>query len=266
MIRPSLGASSRSARSRCCSSASCETSISLATEALEHARTAEDPRGIAAALNSLALTEMTIGERDSAEAHLRESEAISTQHGDRRNALIAGGNIALVLLAGRKPDDASVLLREITEGVRVVEGPAMMASQLGNLAIGLAASRDTIGARAALREAMELDTAQFEEALAVEGLLVLAIAAAHDGAPDRASLLWGAATARQARFGYVLGPELEVYVTDVLEPLRARADLGEHWERGYSLPVDEAIALGLEQPERDPSVASTSSSGRASSG
>ena len=163
MIRPSSGASSRSARSRSCSSASKQTSISLATEALEHARAADDPRGIAAALNSLALAEMTVGERDSAEAHLRESEAISTEHGDLRNALIAGGNIALVLLAARKPDDASVLLREITEGVRVVEGPAMIASQLGNLAIGLAASRDTTGARAALREAMALDTAQFEQ-------------------------------------------------------------------------------------------------------
>ena len=243
-----------------------ERAVALASEALELARGADDPRGIAFASNSLALAEMTVGDDARAESHLRESDAIFSAYGDARNARIARGNVALVLLAARKPDEASVLLRQVMDDVRLLEGPAMTAHQLGNLAIGLAAARDTTGARAALREAMELDTAQFEQALAVEGLLVLGIAAAHDGAPElRSAAVGRCGGARVFRFDYVLGPELEVYVTDVLEPLRSRPDFEEHSRRGQSLTADEAIALGLEQPERDSSVASTSS-GRASSG
>jgi len=228
-----------------------QRAVALATEALDLARPIEDHRGIASALNSLGLAEMTLGEFDGADAHLRESEAISRQYGDIRNACIAGGNAALVLLAARKPDEATRLLQAITAAVSSLEGPTMVAMQLGNLAIGLAATRDTSGARTALRQAIELDAAQFEQALAVEGLLVLAIAAVHDRALDLAALLWGTATAALVRFDYVLGPELTVYVTDVLEPLRARPEFEARWERGRVLPVDEALALGLEEPERD---------------
>ena len=71
------------------------------------------------------------------------------------------------------------------------------------------------------------------------------IAAVHDEAPELATTLWGAATATQAGSEYVIGPELDVYVTDLLEPLRGRPDFDVHWDRGRALSVDEAMELGL---------------------
>ena len=122
----------------------------------------------------------------------------------------------------------------------------MTAMQLGNLAIGLAASGNADGAKAVLREAMDLGASQHEEGLAVEGLLVLAIAAAHEGAPERAVTLWAAATERLGGIEYTIGPELDAYVTDVLEPLRAHPEFELHWGRGSELSVDDALARGLE--------------------
>jgi hypothetical protein len=49
----------------------------------------------------------------------------------------------------------------------------------------------------------------------------------------------------------VIGSELNVYVTDVLEPLRACSGFDLHWQRGRSLTLDEALALGLSEPERE---------------
>jgi len=40
-------------------------------------------------------------------------------------------------------------------------------------------------------------------------------------------------------------PELEVYVADVLELLRASPDFELHWRRGQVLSIAEAKALGL---------------------
>jgi predicted ATPase len=224
---------------------------SLASVALELTRGAGDQRGLADALNTLAVAEVTLGEREVARAHLGESETVAESVGDSRNAGIARGNMALLLLAERRPVEACVLLRTITDDVRDMEGPAMAAAQLGNLAIGLAASGDTTAARIALREALELDTAQHADGLAVEGLLVLAITAAHDGAPDVAAVLWGAAEAAEESVDYVIGPELDVYVTDILEPLRDRADFAANWRRGRELDGKEALALGLSVPERE---------------
>lgn len=124
----------------------------------------------------------------------------------------------------------------------------MSATHLANLAIALAASERTAEARQVLEEAFELHQSQHAAGLAVEGLLVLAIAATLDGDPDLGTTLWGAATVVDQSSDHVIGPELDVYVADRLEPLKARPDFELHWQRGRRLDLDAALALGLVVP------------------
>lgn len=219
----------------------------LATAALELARAEDDASGVVYSLNVLGVAAMASGDGDAAHTHLRESQVVAEQHGDNRNAGFARANLALLLLTERKPREARELMLEVTEQVRHAEGPAMTAVQLCNLALALAASGDASGSRAVMREALDADAVQFTHVLAVDGLFVLAIAAAHDGSTGLATMLWAAAAAANEAFEYVVGPEVQVYVNDVLEPLRARRGFQRDWEHGRSLSIEDAFAAGIGQ-------------------
>ena len=95
----------------------------LAEQALDLLSRSDDPSGAADALNSLAVAEMTIGNRGAGHRHLVEAEALSAANGDRRNAAIARTNLALILLADRKPEEAVALLQRVTDDVRALEVP-----------------------------------------------------------------------------------------------------------------------------------------------
>jgi predicted ATPase len=224
-----------------------EAAAAFAAQSVERARAVGDRRGLADALVSLGVARTTLGEIETGLTHLRESQRVSESLGDARNVETARSNLAITLLADRRPSEACALLRDVLQTVRLIDDPVFLSTTLVNIAIGLSAIGETTGARAALREAIELELVQFDESVRREGLLVLAIAATHEAAPERAITLWGAGARLGETVGYVVGPELQVYVSDRLEPLRGLPDFDRHWERGRSLSADEAIELGLGQ-------------------
>ena len=232
-----------------------ERATALADKAVALTRLVNDRRGLADALISkaVAASHVMVGSRTQGDfslslTHLRESLGLSESLGDRRTAEIARLNMAIVLLSARKPHEACQLLHTTLANVRPIADPFLLSAALDNLAIGLAAVGDPDAARLALREALELELAQVEDSLRIEGLLLLAIGAASVGAPERAITLWGAGARLSDAAGYVVGPELQVYVTDRLEQLRSRPDFEHHWEHGRSLSADAALEFGLLEP------------------
>jgi len=229
-----------------------EAAVSLADRAVGLTRLAGDRRGLADALISQAIAHSHLATRsppadgmDTCLVQLDESQRLSESLGDRRNIETARLNTAIVLLSDRKPADACAVLEESLVNVRQLADPYLLSVTLGNLAIALAAVENSGGARTALREAFALELPQFDDALPIEGLLTLAIAARHAQMSERAIALWAAGERLREAAGYLLGPELQVYVSDQLDPLRGRSDFQRHWVQGLTLSPHEAIALGV---------------------
>ena len=218
---------------------------STAKRALDLARDCGSERALGEALNALALIALTEGDLDAGFARLHESRRVWEAIGDQRNASIVRGNEAIGLLAAKRPEEARLVWEELVALGRTHDDPYVLATAMCNLAIAWAALGDVVHARAAVRDALERYSEQWDEVIGVEAPLVLALVALEEDAAPRAVELWAASEKRREEIGYAIGPELTVYIEDRLEPLRARPDFEAHWERGRALTTDQAIDLGM---------------------
>jgi predicted ATPase/class 3 adenylate cyclase len=222
-----------------------DEAFALSREAVRRQRLTTDDAGLAEALSSYGVAVILEGDVDGGLTHLRESRLLSERVGDTTGASSGRMNEAIGLLSARRPEEASGLIEEGMALTRALDNPFLLVLALGNLSIARAAAGDTAGARSALREALAYEMKQHDQATQAEVPLTLAIAAVHDREPERAIMLWAAGSESCRDTGYELGPELTVYVADLLEPLRGRPGFEALWERGRSLSASEALELGL---------------------
>jgi tetratricopeptide (TPR) repeat protein len=174
-----------------------------------------------------------------------------------KNADFGGalGKLAWIESCRGEHERAVTLAQENLAKLRAIGGQGNIAYGLMILGTTVQASGDATRARALFQESLALARhgrkAWWHKVTIVYDLAGLArMAAAHEQ-PGRAVVLYGASEACRATGPFPLAPPEEEVRDRVL--VAARAALGEDafaraWSTGQAMPLDEAIALALEEP------------------
>ena len=214
-------------------------------------RALDDPSGIARALTALAEVALRRGDQGRASALLAESVALRRALGD--NAGLAE-SVNLAGLVARDTGDyarAQDLFEECLVLWRELQRPWGISIVLGNLGhLGLRQG-DEERAAALLGECLALSWelgASWNIAYGLEGL---AGVAARRGEVGRAARMWGAAEALREAIGAPLPPNLAPYHDEQVAAARALAaemDWDTAWATGRAMPLEGAVAEGLQPP------------------
>ncbi|MGD9891858.1 MAG: tetratricopeptide repeat protein [Dehalococcoidia bacterium] len=225
-----------------------------ATRALEQSRRLwqelGDERGAAVALNGLGVVAVIQGDLARGRALHEECLAILRTLHDRQGISTSLNNLAQVAHEEGDNTAARALLEESLALAREVGDTWQVAATLGNLGEVARRQGDHQRATALLEECTGLYRLLGDKRRLAECLEELAGLAAELGRPERAAHLGGAAHALRENMGAPAAPMEQASIASTRKT--ARAALGDAaflaaWDAGRTLPLEEAIALALDQ-------------------
>ncbi len=215
------------------------------TESLALSREAGHERGMALALNGLAIGAVSRGDSGLARTLFEDSLSIHRKRDDKWGIALALNNLAHVeRLEGT--EGVRPLLEESAGILRELGAKDTMALVLGNLGEASLKSGDVVAARTYYLECLTLCRElrqKWVAAYAVEGL------AAASPRADRSATLYGAATALQGSIGVDLGSNARAEREANLAALRV--ELGEAafdaaFDTGHALSWEQALDYSIE--------------------
>jgi predicted ATPase/class 3 adenylate cyclase len=225
----------------------------LYEESLAIKRQLGHQQGIAASLGNLGIVAFEQGDYEPARAFCEESLAIFRQLGHRQGISQSLNILATVARYQGDYEGAGALYEESLAISRQLGHQWGIAHSLDGLGHVTSDQGDYAAARALYEESLAIFRQLGDQrgiALALDGLA--ALAAAHQGQPERAARLSGAAEALREAVGAPLSPhERAEYHRHVAA---TRAALGEEafaaaWEAGRALSLEQAVAYALDETQ-----------------
>jgi tetratricopeptide (TPR) repeat protein len=218
-------------------------------DALAVFRTLGDRASVARVLNRLANAVSTEGDAAAALPLYRESLREARAQGDREGTARALNNLGITLRMRGDLEEARAVLEEALALALAVGSRVGQAKSLANLADVAGDQGDRMAGRAFAAQSLALHRAIGDQSGIADSLRALAGATASLGDARRAALLFGAAAAlRDALETPVPANAREEYAARVEG---VRVALGNQafdaaWAEGEALPLEEAVALALE--------------------
>jgi predicted ATPase/class 3 adenylate cyclase len=234
-------------------------------EALALYRDIGDEPGIADALENLGIVAANQGDLTRSAALREEVLALRRATGDKRGIAVALINLANVAYLRGSFDQAIELYEEARTLSLETSDQWILTIALGNIGGALirrtrgeanasvevkAAAETEAQATALIRQALSISRSLGDRERILDGLLMLAEAAALDE-PKHAALLLGAVDALAAESGFQVSPADPRYHTHIVESVRAT--LGDPgfaavWREGARLSLEDTIAVALDRP------------------
>jgi tetratricopeptide (TPR) repeat protein len=212
-----------------------------------------DRRGLARALDRLALAALEEGAHEEARTLLEESLALFRSVGDRRSmgrALDRLGQAAYTsgdLTTARIRYEESIALHR-------ADGDDQIAGPLCNLAWLYLDLGNVTAARARGRECLAVQRASMARVAIERSLDLMAGVAAAEGYPERALRLASASATLRKAMGMTLTPQAQAKLRRQLDALRlvlAADACAQAWAAGQAMSLEQAVAYALEEASGD---------------
>ncbi len=220
----------------------------LLQEALEIQWELGDKRHIANSLNNLGNVARAQGDYASARTLYEEALTLNRKIGSRASEAMSLGNLGIVAEAQGDYASARILYEESLRFRRELGDKRGIANSLNNLGLVAEAQGDYASARILLEESLRFRRELGDKhgiAIALEAFASLAF---KEETGDRASRLWGSASALREEMGSPLPPnereKQERELTATREALGEEA-FAAAWEEGRTMILEQAMAYAL---------------------
>jgi tetratricopeptide (TPR) repeat protein len=190
------------------------------------------------------------GEYDQAVAMFEEALALQRQLGDPWGATVSLNGLGHVAHAQGDVTRAASIFEESLALSRRIGNTAFIAMSLHGLGRVAHARGDGREATSLQQEGIQLSRGIGDAGLVVTGLEDFSWLTTACGDYQRAALLGGAAEAMREDLGMLLPGDQRAGHAEAVGAMRAalgEADFAAAWAEGRALPMDEAVALALEQ-------------------
>jgi len=217
----------------------------LGEQSLAFARAANDPAGVAAALNILGLTARNDGDYERASRLHQESLVLARAQRNDQSVARVLTNLGVIASHQGQYARARELYAESAALFQEMGDRHGHAIALTNLAEATRLGGDPGRALALYRESLTMHQTGENKAGIAECLAGLAAVACHHGDTTRAARLWGAAEALRDVLGVLLSSvDLAHYQRDIaaLEAALPESEWMAAWAVGRVMTLDEAIA------------------------
>jgi predicted ATPase len=211
------------------------------------ARTAARAR----ALNGAGALAQCQGEYEAARALYEESLAIRRELGDQHGIADSLNNLGILASDQGEYEAARALYEESLAIRRELGNQQGIAGSLNNLGNVAYSQGEYEAARALNEESLAICRELGDQRGIAYGLEGVAAAAGAQGQPERAALIFGAAEALREVLGAPLTPSDRAEYDRYVAAARAALDeaaFAAAWAEGRALPLDQAIAIALDEP------------------
>jgi predicted ATPase/DNA-binding NarL/FixJ family response regulator len=225
----------------------------LLEQSITRARAVHDTVGEAWALFYRGRNRLGAGEWADGRSDISHALELQTAAGDEAGVAAALWFAGLPLMAAGQVDLAAERFERCVQLSEALDLPAVGARALQLLGVCRLEMGDLQGARAALTKGVPAIVDIGDRFAIPPGLSALAGLAAKEGRP-RAALMLAGAAAEYERVNHTVRPlAMRAYLDKWLEPVRASVGAAAEklLDEGRRLPLDEALALGLDDRRED---------------